>query len=428
MEPGFSGAALPSARITSSGLSSSNVVAAVSAPVSPDARDGLVVLNADSVSPDITVPSTGNTFYVNVFTDNTTSIDAPDSSRCSNGSSETCTLRDAVTYASDDATENINAGTSDTIMLPAGTYSLSYQNGKYDTNGNYLTHLEILGPVTIIGSTSGGGVIINGNNYDTIFTINPGPFGSYPSNPNASGNVFKAALENLTIENGKNQNDPAKDSAGLGLTNDVGGCINWDALGTGNLTITNSVIENCSIVNGDGGGVWAINSIGGGTGTLTLSGDTIANNTTPLNGGGLAIDFPAAAVSGTNTVFSGNKADVRYADVNGDSIPDLVVANYTDGTVSVALGSASLTYTVIGPFPIGSKPYSAAAADINGTGMSSVVVANTFSNNTGVLQSGTQVSVPYTGLALPAADTFNAIYTPDASSNYGASTSPNKTP
>ena len=299
--------ASPSTHVTSSSLSSSNVVAAVSASVSPDARDGLIVLNADSVSPDITVPSSGNTYYVTTTADNTTSIDPDDGTRClqATNPTETCTLRDAVTFSSDDATDNINAGMSDTIMVPAGTYGLSYQNGVFDANANAVTHLEILGPVTIIGSTSGGGVIINGNNFDEIFTINPGPFGSY--NPSGTSNIFNLALENLTLENGKNLNNPVNSTTGF--SNDVGGCINWDADSTGNLTITNSVIESCSNGFGNGGGIWGYNSAGGGTGTMTLSGDTIANNSAPSsNGGGLTIDNPAAAVSATNTVFSGNTA------------------------------------------------------------------------------------------------------------------------
>lgn len=304
---GFSGAALPSSRVISSTLSSSRVVAAVSAPVSPDARDGLVVLSANSVSPEITVPSAGNTYYVSTTADNTTSIDPDDGVRCTQATNptETCTLRDAVTFASDDATNNISAGKSDTIMVPAGTYNLSYQHGVIDPNGNALTHLEILGPVTIIGNTSGSGVIINGNNYDTIFTINPGPFGSY--NPTGNSNVFSLALENLTIENGKNINNP--NATMTGLENNVGGCINWDADSTGNLTITNSVIENCSILWGVGGGIWAFNSAGGGTGTLTLSGDTISNNSTPEKGGGVCTTSPAPAISATNTMFTSNKAD-----------------------------------------------------------------------------------------------------------------------
>jgi hypothetical protein len=304
---GFSGAATQlSTQVTSSGLSSSNVVAAVSASVSPDARNGLVVLNADSLSPNIIVPASGNTFYVNVFTDNTgTTTDPPTSTRCTLGqpTSNPCTLRDAITYVNSDATDNISAGKSDTIMLPAGTYSLTWQAGTFDANANALTHLEVLGPVTVMGVS--GSTIINGNNNDTIFTINPGAFGSF--NPSGASYVFNMTLENLTIENGKNNNNPVNSSTGL--FNNVGGCINWDANSTGNLTITNSVIKNCTIEWGDGGGIWAENSAGGGTGTLTLSGDTIQNNSTSEIGGGLYVAFAPAAVVATNTVFSGNKAD-----------------------------------------------------------------------------------------------------------------------
>jgi hypothetical protein len=117
--------------------------------------------------------------------------------------------------------------------------------------------------------------------------------------------------------------------------------------------------------------------------------------------------------------------EVRFIDINGDSIPDLIVANYTDGTLTLATGNAGGLYSIHGPFLIGTKPYSAAATDIDKTGTPDIVVANTFSNNTGVLLSGTQITVPYTGLSLPAGNTLNAAYSPDGSSKYGTSTSPN---
>jgi len=119
--------------------------------------------------------------------------------------------------------------------------------------------------------------------------------------------------------------------------------------------------------------------------------------------------------------------EVRFTDLNGDSIPDLVVANYTDGTLFTAIGVVGGTFRELGPFLVGSNPYSAAAGDLNEDGTPDIVVANCFSNNTGVLLGGTQISVPYTGLSLPAGNTLNAVYTPDANSKYGTSTSPNVT-
>lgn len=142
----LSAAASPSNRVTSSGLASSNMLAAVSQPISPDARDGLVMLNADNASPEFMLGATGNTFYVNTTADNSgTTTDPSDGLRCTQGSAERCTLRDAVTFVNNDSTANIGAGTSDTIMLPAGTYTLTWQAGTFDSNGNAVTHLGFSG-------------------------------------------------------------------------------------------------------------------------------------------------------------------------------------------------------------------------------------------------------------------------------------------
>jgi hypothetical protein len=119
--------------------------------------------------------------------------------------------------------------------------------------------------------------------------------------------------------------------------------------------------------------------------------------------------------------------EVEFTDINGDGIPDLVVTNYTDSSLSLVTGSAGGTYTALTPFPIGNNPYAAAVGDLDGDGTPDIVVANCFSNNTGTLLSGTQISVPYTGLGLIPGDTLKAVYTPDGSSKYGSSTSANVT-
>ena len=306
-------------RIVSSGLGSGDlgsddVVAAVAASVSPDARQGLVVLRANDFSPDITLPSAGNTFYVNTTADNTgTSTDPSDGIRCTLGSGEICTLRDAITFINNDASDNISAGKSDTIMVPGGTYNLTWQAGTTDANTNALTHLEILGPVTIIGSASSPQTIINAGNNDTILTINPGPFGSF--NPSGNSYVFDTTLENLVLENGKNVNNLNIN----GLANFVGGGLNWDASGTGNLTLTNTIVENNVVLWGPGGGIWAENSVGGGTGTLTITGGSISNNSTPELGGGIDEAFPPTGLSVTNTTFTGNKAQISVNSSDGDA-------------------------------------------------------------------------------------------------------------
>ena len=46
------------------------------------------------------------------------------------------------------------------------------------------------------------------------------------------------------------------------------------------------------------------------------------------------------------------------ADLTGDGIPDLVVANYNDDTVSVLIGKGDGTFLPQEVFPVGAKPYS----------------------------------------------------------------------
>jgi len=306
-------------RTAVSSLPSGNVVGALSMRVNADGRSGLVILRDVDPSPEITVPHSANTFFVNTTADNTgTTTDPSDATRCSSGGGEACTLRDAITFANQDAADNISAGTSDTIMVPAGTYQLSWQAGTLDSNANGVTHLEILGPVTVMGDPAG--TIIDGGAHDTIFTINPGPFGYYSALGDTSGTflTFNTTLENLTIQNGVNQNNPANSLTGN--FNNVGGCINWVANGAGDLTVNNSSVRNCKITWGAGGGIWGWNANGGGSGTLILSGDTISNNSTSEQGGGVFIaggdgsstdgSGGAAALSATNTTIQSNIASI----------------------------------------------------------------------------------------------------------------------
>jgi hypothetical protein len=76
---------------------------------------------------------------------------------------------------------------------------------------------------------------------------------------------------------------------------------------------------------------------------------------------------------------------VAVADLNGDGRPDLIVANYQDGTVSVLLnttpkGSASLAFAAQQVFHVGAGPRAVAVADFDGDGRPDLVVAN-FSDN-----------------------------------------------
>ncbi len=91
------------------------------------------------------------------------------------------------------------------------------------------------------------------------------------------------------------------------------------------------------------------------------------------------------------TFATGNEPhSVTTADINGDGKPDLIVANYGDDTVSVLLnttapGATTLTFATQQTFGVGSGPYSVTTADVNGDGLPDLIVANYNDNTVSVL-------------------------------------------
>ena len=76
---------------------------------------------------------------------------------------------------------------------------------------------------------------------------------------------------------------------------------------------------------------------------------------------------------------------MAVADLTGDGIPDLIVANYNDDTVSVLLGKGDGTFQPQEVFAVGAKPYSLAVADLTGDGRPDIIVANSASDTVSVL-------------------------------------------
>jgi hypothetical protein len=70
-------------------------------------------------------------------------------------------------------------------------------------------------------------------------------------------------------------------------------------------------------------------------------------------------------------------SSVAVGDFNGDSIPDLAVANYAGrGTVSVLLGNGDGTFQTAVSYAAGTNPDSVAVADVNGDGIPDLAVAD----------------------------------------------------
>ncbi|MGB8635842.1 MAG: FG-GAP-like repeat-containing protein, partial [Rhodanobacteraceae bacterium] len=112
----------------------------------------------------------------------------------------------------------------------------------------------------------------------------------------------------------------------------------------------------------------------------------LLNTTAPGEAGATTLSFAAHADFATGS----ESYAVTAADVNGDGKADLVVANYYDGSVSVLLnttapGAASPSFAMHTDFTAGSHPYSVTTADVNGDGMADLIVANASDNTVSVL-------------------------------------------
>ena len=96
-----------------------------------------------------------------------------------------------------------------------------------------------------------------------------------------------------------------------------------------------------------------------------------------------AVGYPLAApvsyAAGTNA------HGVTVADLNGDSNPDLAVANAGSNNVSVLLGQGNGTFAAQTTYAVGAAPKQVAVADVTGDGRLDLVSANQDSNNVSIL-------------------------------------------
>jgi len=122
----------------------------------------------------------------------------------------------------------------------------------------------------------------------------------------------------------------------------------FNADGSPDLAVANSLGNNVSILLGNGGG--------GGT-------------------------FQAAV----NYAVGTNPRSVAVGDFNADGRPDLAVANFSIDNVSILLGNANGTFQAPSNYAAGSQPVSVAVGDFNADGRPDLAVANFSSNNVSIL-------------------------------------------
>lgn len=194
-----------------------------------------------------------------------------------------CSLREAIQSANTDtAVDACTAGSgTDTITVPAGTYTLSIIGTGEDANAT--GDIDITSNLTVNGAGAAS-TIINGGAIDRVFEVGLGT---------------TAQINGLTIQNG------SIPSFGGGIFN------------RGTLTINASTIDDNETTgtnfSGGGGGIFS-------QGVMTLKKSTVSNNTSQGRGGGIynldsTLNITNSTIS-TNTSLNGGGIFNRFGTIN----------------------------------------------------------------------------------------------------------------
>ncbi|MBI3161354.1 MAG: CSLREA domain-containing protein [Chloroflexi bacterium] len=260
----------------------------------------------------------------------TTTADTDDGTCDSN-----CSLREAIDEA------NSNGAGSDTITLPAGTYTL--------TLGDQLP---------VVTTT----IIIEGTTTTTIQAA---------ASPDTSGyRIFEVTgdltLNNVTLKNGWCNNNLACAPQG-GANQDTykgyGGAI----FNSGTLTITNSIIQNNKAA-GDGGGIYNYQ------GTLSLTNTTVSNNN-GSSGGGVG---GKGTINVTNGTFGSNTANSGGGISSSDGTLNVTNSLFTSNSVTGNGGGIGSNSTL----NIKTSTFTGNSASSSGGGLSSNNGPSNISNST----------------------------------------------
>ncbi|HEX5233969.1 MAG TPA: hypothetical protein VFW25_01425 [Silvibacterium sp.] len=271
-------------------------VAAITMRVNVDGRAGVVSIHQGQIAPSVLMPLPDPTFIV----DSTT--DAIHPGACAAATPGQCTLREAVIEA------NSVAGT-DTIMVPAGTYTLTLPKVVGDCTAQHGA-LYINDSVNIVGAGQATTIIeagsSAGNGIDFVAAVNEDLGTSSCQLTSAT-----ASISNLTLKFGTNRGTHGFDGDG--------GCMEFDtgSSGTANLTLTNVTLDSCSTTKGNGGGIAIFNVTHPGNGLVTITNSIIQNNSSvdttdgvAATAGGIWVSDPARMLMSNSQVIDNNATQV----------------------------------------------------------------------------------------------------------------------
>ena len=162
------------------------------------------------------------------------------------------TLRSAIQQA------NTTPGNNTINLTVPGTYKITLSGTSEDNNASGDFDILAGGDLTIV-NTSGGAVVVDGNQLGRVFDLNP--------NPSSTAAPFTVTMQGFTIQGGLTSGD------GGGIRAQVNACLVLD-----NMTVTGNASG------GNGGGISAKGT------KLIIHDSTVANNTAGGNGGGIEVE------------------------------------------------------------------------------------------------------------------------------------------
>ena len=238
-----------------------------------------------------------------------------------------CTIREAIINANNDAATWMDcaAGSgTDTIVLPAGTITLSIPNSPSSFSAEELSvtgDLDITSSMIINGNMTG--TVIDGGAIDRIFDINP------DTDLNPGTPSITVAINSLTITNGY-QNDVGAVRVQPNATVTMDGC-----------TVSNST----SWAN-DAGGIGILSG-----GTLTMTNCTVSGNHALLLAGGIKNEGTTTLISCLVTNSTSSFTNLITGVLNSGTMTlgnTIIAGNSGIDSPNLAGSCTSLGYNIIG--------------------------------------------------------------------------------